>query len=192
MNDLDYDAMQKKRIAQGAKHMKKRQHGCRLRTDNMTNKQIAKMHGEVVTVNLNEKISWEEFKKLSKDTQELYYDTIVDRFAVGQAIIARNLFKIPQATLSSYIWRNGLNVRHVKRCTKNQLQTFIAFCNPAETHEERTENAPATHEERTKNARTEIARVQFEFKNVEDFSTLARDLKVFIPAGANVTIIAEV
>ena len=191
MNDVDWDAMQKKRIAQGEKHRKKRRRGCTLPTDFMTNKQIEKMHGEVITVNLNEPITWDDYKRLSKDSQELYYNSIVERFNVGQILISRHLFHISQATLSHYQLARELKLKHGTRANKEQEKAFIAFCAPVkEPIAEAPQAAEPTMEEPLKEA-SGFKFAEFVFEGIE-LEEIARTLKYFIPKGARITIRAEV
>ena len=60
MNDFDYDALQKKRIASGAFHMKRgsRSKRCSLPSDNLTPAQLKRRNGPVSTYKLDQPMSW--------------------------------------------------------------------------------------------------------------------------------------
>lgn len=80
MNDFDFDAMQKKRIAQGAKHKVGRRSGCTLPSDNLTEAQKRKLNGPVVTLKLDEPMTWKDFKALPEDKRRLYAEHIEDLY----------------------------------------------------------------------------------------------------------------
>ena len=72
MNDFDWDAHQKKLIAQGARHKKKPRKGCTLPSDYMTPAQKRKQNGEVQTMTLNKPITWAELNSYPEDVQREY------------------------------------------------------------------------------------------------------------------------
>lgn len=67
MSDFEYDCWQRKRLAQQAKYRKcgSKSKKCSMSTDHMTQKQWKERNGKVVTVNLNQPITWDEFKALT-------------------------------------------------------------------------------------------------------------------------------
>ena len=80
MNDFDFDAMQKKRIAQGAKHKVGRRSGCTLPSDSLTEAQKRKLNGPVVTLKLDEPMNWKDFKALPEDKRRLYAEHIKELY----------------------------------------------------------------------------------------------------------------
>ena len=109
MNDFDYDVMQKKRIASGARH---RVNGskttyCGLPSDRLTPAQWRKKNGEVKTVFLNRPMSWKEFRNLAKDLQEEYIQKTVATFGCSMVDFAK-IFGVHVATVQSYFKEQGL------------------------------------------------------------------------------------
>ena len=74
MHDFDYDAMQKKRIARGASHMKcgSKSKKCTLPSDYLTAAQKRRLNGPVSTYKLDEPMNWESFKAMPEDLQKKY------------------------------------------------------------------------------------------------------------------------
>ena len=74
MHDFDYDAMQKKRIARGAAHMKRgsKSKKCTLPSDYLTAAQKRRLNGPVSTYKLDEPMNWESFKAMPEDLQKKY------------------------------------------------------------------------------------------------------------------------
>ena len=120
MNDFDYDVMQKKRIARGAFSRKGtvNQKGCRLPHENLTKKELNKLNGEVKTVGLNDKVTWEFFKAIPKDLQEEYLDHQIRRFGVSLNRISTDLFGLTTNALTTYINRHDLSVNGLGRGRK--------------------------------------------------------------------------
>lgn len=74
MNDFDFDAMEKKRIARSAfAHVSFKRGGCTLPSDTMTRKEIAAMNGEVKTYNVTRPMKWSEYKRLPDDLKREYW-----------------------------------------------------------------------------------------------------------------------
>lgn len=112
MNDFEYDCLQKKRIAQQAKYRKcgSKSKKCRMSTDYMTHKQWKERNGKVVSINLNQPISWETFKTLSKSTQEEYLQSLMADYNVNATSLA-DMFNVRPLTIRRLIQQNGLNVK---------------------------------------------------------------------------------
>ena len=74
MHEFDYDAMQKKRIARGASHMKRgsKSKKCTLPSDYLTAAQKRRLNGPVSTYKLDEPMNWESFKAMPEDLQKKY------------------------------------------------------------------------------------------------------------------------
>ena len=69
MNDFDYDVLQKKRTAAGARHMKRgsRSKRCSLPSDNLTPAQLKRRNGPVSTYKLDAPMRWDDFKAMPVD-----------------------------------------------------------------------------------------------------------------------------
>jgi hypothetical protein len=76
MNDFDYDAMQKKRIARNASAKKggSKSKRCTLPSDWLTESQRKKLNGEIMTYQTNKPIMWDEFKRYPTDIQKMYLE----------------------------------------------------------------------------------------------------------------------
>jgi hypothetical protein len=116
MNDFDYDVLQKKRIARGAYARKSttNRKGCTLPHELLTKKELEKMNGEITTINLNAKVSWERFKTWAPTVQAEYLNHQLRRFGVGLAVIGRDMFGLSDTALAHYVRDKGLAVE-VKR-----------------------------------------------------------------------------
>ena len=76
MNEVEkllHDDSKEKRSAGRAAYTKGRSHrGCTLPCDNKSTKELKKMNGEVMEMNIKEPMCWKSFKKMPKDLQEEY------------------------------------------------------------------------------------------------------------------------
>ena len=88
MNDFDYDALQKKRVACGAKHRVRAKRGCRLPSDSLTAAQKRRLNGEVKTYNMNAPMAWAEFKEMPDDLKVTYLNRLADEYQANQKMIA--------------------------------------------------------------------------------------------------------
>lgn len=106
MNDFDFDAMQKKRIARGA-YNRVTHSGCSLPSDNLTEAQKRKLNGPVTTFNLNKPMSWRAFLHMDHAHQELYIKHLIRFYHANGAMLAQ-MFDRNQNTISGYLTKNGL------------------------------------------------------------------------------------
>lgn len=134
MNDFDYDVLQKKKTARGARYVKRgsRSKKCTLPSDYMTATQKRRMNGTVETYNLSDTMSWKAFKALPTDLKEEYISNIVGRFDASQRMVAADLFKVSDATLSLYLKGLGLGwpetKRGKKKLDKESIAVWKEFC----------------------------------------------------------------
>jgi len=114
MNDFDYDVMQKKRIAHSARHMKRgsKSRKCTLPSDHMTDAEWKRRNGTVNTYNMNLPMTWEAFKALPHDLQQMYLDHVQDRFGATTATISKELFGLSIGGLRTYLNRQGLKTQN--------------------------------------------------------------------------------
>ena len=68
------------------------------------------MNGEVVTINMLEKISWERFKTLKPDLQAEYLQTLMNRFGTGLSTIGVDLFNLGKSSLGVYVSKHNLKL----------------------------------------------------------------------------------
>ena len=134
MHDFDYDAMQKKRIARGASHMK---HGskskkCTLPSDYLTAAQKRRLNGPVSTYKLDEPMNWESFKAMPEDLQKKYILNLQETYQANDKMIAK-LFGKTDVTVGEHRKRLGLKPTGKSRMTRDEVAVrdakWDAFCN---------------------------------------------------------------
>ena len=109
MNDFDYDVLQKKRIASGAKHIKRgsKSKKCTLPSDYLTAKQRKELNGTMDIYKLDAPMEWKSFKKMPLDIQQEYISRLQERFEIRQDALA-NMFGIRATSMNHYFHQNGL------------------------------------------------------------------------------------
>ena len=112
MNDFDYDAMQKKRVARGAMHRVcgSKSKKCSLPSDNLTLAQQKKLSGECKSWNLAEPMSYATFKSMPEDLQVQYVKGLNSRFSVGFASISKDLFGASPTMVRTHFMRRDIKV----------------------------------------------------------------------------------
>ena len=134
MHDFDYDAMQKKRIARGAAHMKRgsKSKKCTLPSDYLTAAQKRRLNGPVSTYKLDEPMSWESFKAMPEDLQKKYILNLQETYQTNDKMIAK-LFGKSDVTVGEHRKRLGLNPIGKSRMTHDEITVrdakWDAFCN---------------------------------------------------------------
>lgn len=134
MHDFDYDAMQKKRIARGAAHMKRgsKSKKCTLPSDYLTAAQKRRLNGPVSTYKLDEPMSWESFKAMPEDLQKKYILNLQETYQANDKMIAK-LFGKSDVTVGEHRKRLGLNPIGKSRMTRDEVAVrdakWDAFCN---------------------------------------------------------------
>lgn len=100
MNDFDYEVLQRKRIATGARHKRNgsKSRKCSLPSDHLTRKEWKHMNGEVNTYNLRSPMDWMQFKDMPEDLKKEYITWLVNEFSVTQGRLAE-AFSISRITL---------------------------------------------------------------------------------------------
>ena len=134
MHDFDYDAMQKKRIARGASHMKRgnKSKKCTLPSDYLTDAQKRRLNGPVSTYKLDEPMSWESFKAMPEDLQKKYILRLQENYGANDEMIGKMFKKSDTIALRL---RNTLNIKPLGNCKLNRKEKAIrdakwdAFCN---------------------------------------------------------------
>ena len=97
MTDAAYcfsqDERERKSLAQQSRHKKNgsRTHYVRLPQTYMTEREIRKMHGEIVTVSFGKRYTKEEFLKFDNDMRRLYIQNLIDKYNARRKDIANML-----------------------------------------------------------------------------------------------------
>lgn len=125
MTDFEYDCLQKKRIARQALHRKNgsKSHRCPMSTDYMTEKQWKERNGKVVSVSFNKPTSWNNFKELSKETQEEYLRNLSTTYGANATNLAE-MFDVSVSTIRRHIQSAGLDIKfHVGHSMNGEQRT---------------------------------------------------------------------
>ena len=133
MNDFDFDAMQKKRIARGAAHMKRgsKSTKCSLPSDHMTQAQWKRRNGPVSTYRLDAPMKFETFTEMPSDLKKKYLESLYDLYGASDRRIG-DMMGVSQHTSARH--RNNLGiVRTGARIGAEELARreamWSAFCN---------------------------------------------------------------
>ena len=157
MNDFDFDALQKKRIAGNARHMKNgsKSRRCYLPSDHMTHAQWKRRNGPVYTVSLNQPMSWDAFKCLTLDLQQAYIDAVQNRFGVPISRMSADLFDMSSSNLRLHCARMGLKFDGMRGrvLTGSDLELWDNWCKGItatekceDSHENEVEKCEEDHE----------------------------------------------
>lgn len=134
MNDFDYDAMQKKRIAAGARHMKRgsRSKRCSLPSDHLTPAQLKRRNGPVSTYKLDAPIRWDDFKAMPVDLQKQYLTNLVETYGATNEMLG-DMFYVHPTHVGTVKKALGVVSRNPHRISGKQKtirdQMWAAFCN---------------------------------------------------------------
>ena len=134
MNDFDYDALQKKRIAAGARHMKRgsRSKRCSLPSDNLTPAQLKRRNGPVSTYKLDAPMMWDDFKAMPVDLQKKYLTNLVETYGATNEMLG-DMFYVHPTHVGAVKKALGVvshNPRHLSKEKKTiRDQMWAAFCN---------------------------------------------------------------
>ena len=133
MDDAKYlfvtDVADKKNIARSAHNKGTATHGGRylgLRQENMTDRELKKMNGEVKTYNLDAPMTYTAFRGMPKDLQKEYIVKLQKRFHATDYMIA-DFFGVSK--VMGYNIRSGLGIPSLGRGTKpiSERPNFQAF-----------------------------------------------------------------
>lgn len=134
MGDAEFvfksDISEKKRISHSA-FAKKGGRGsrkCSLPSDYLTKKQLKERNGKVVSVKLNEPMSWNDFRHLSHDLQLEYIRNLKDKYEARNCDIA-NMLGTDKKNFSQYIAKNLPEIKQNHRGggTKVMSSKWAAF-----------------------------------------------------------------
>lgn len=149
MHDFDFDVMQKKRIAQSARHRVcgSKSKRCTLPSDRLTPAQWKKKNGSVVTMNLNVPLSWSEFKSLPTDLQKEYLLRCITQFGCKMSNFSE-LFGVHHVTIKKKLLDLGIDMNFFKpgeKMSKDQRESFEVWLN------RESDTAPVSEVEETEN-----------------------------------------
>jgi len=114
-NFLREDGVEKKSAGRAAYTKGKSHRGCTLPCDNKSTKELKRMNGEVVEMNIKKPMCWKSFKKMPKDLQEEYLAFLHKEFG---------------ATLTDMALKFGISGRSsFFRWCKTQGLDTSKFCN---------------------------------------------------------------
>ena len=134
MNDFDYDALQKKRIAAGARHMKRgsRSKRCSLPSDNLTPAQLKRRNGPVSTYKLDAPMMWDDFKAMPVDLQKKYLTNLVETYGATNEMLGDMFYVHPTHVGAvkkalGVVSHNPHRLIGEKKAIRDQM--WAAFCN---------------------------------------------------------------
>ena len=134
MNDFDYDALQKKRIAAGARHMRRgsRSKRCFLPSDNLTPAQLKRRNGPVSTYKLDEPMRWDDFKAMPVDLQKQYLTNLVETYGATNEMLGDMFYVHPTHVGAvkkalGVVSHNPHRLIGEKKAIRDQM--WAAFCN---------------------------------------------------------------
>ena len=134
MNDFDYDALQKKRIAAGARHMKRgsRSKRCSLPSDNLTPAQLKRRNGPVSTYKLDAPMMWDDFKAMPVDLQKQYLTNLVEAYGATNEMLGDMFYVHPTHVGAvkkalGVVSHNPHRLIGEKKAIRDQM--WAAFCN---------------------------------------------------------------
>lgn len=112
MNDFDFENMQKKRIAQGARHRVcgSKSKKCSLPSDMLTPAQKRKLNGPVERYDMGKPIPWDRFTVMPKDLQVSYLEGLHKNYGIGENRLAE-LFGVSIGTIRRYLSAKDLRGR---------------------------------------------------------------------------------
>lgn len=132
MHDFDYDAMQKKRIARGASHMKHNRKGCSLPSDYLTDAQKRRLNGPVSTYKLDEPMSWESFKAMPEDLQKKYILNLQETYQANNDMLGK-MFGVTGVSVCKMRHALGIGAMGQSKMTRDEVTVrdakWDAFCN---------------------------------------------------------------
>ena len=134
MNDFDYDALQKKRIAAGARHMRRgsRSKRCFLPSDNLTPAQLKRRNGPVSTYKLDAPMRWDDFKEMPADLQKQYLTYLVETYGATNEMLGDMFYVHPTYVGAvkkalGVVSQNPHRVIGEKKAIRDHM--WAAFCN---------------------------------------------------------------
>ena len=122
MHDFDFDIMEKKRIAQGARARKcgSRSRKCTLPSDYLTAAQKKGLNGKVSTYNLSEPMTYSKFRVMPDDLQKEYL--LKRRNEMGASLTAiGKMMQCSPETVRQALIRHGLSTKLSRMSFESKL-----------------------------------------------------------------------
>lgn len=120
MNDFDYDALQKKRLARSDRCRKRSTRKCTLPSDYLTPTERKRRNGEMKTYNLSKPMTYAEFLAMPDDLQAQYLRSLRGRFGASDECIAR-MMGVSKPTNTKSRKRLGIETRPGTRLSQTAL-----------------------------------------------------------------------
>lgn len=148
MNLFDLEVYEKKKAVPSARKKKNgsKKKSCKLSTDYLTEKQLQKRNGEIMTYRLNSPMQWQEFKAMPPDIQARYLGGLVDKFDVNAHQLG-TMFGVSGQSVVNIMARNKLSVAlNKKPMDKDKKDQFMAFVRNGGVEKTTAENTNETLE----------------------------------------------
>jgi len=136
MNDFDYDVLQKKRVAAGARH---RVNGskskyCGLPSDRLSAAELKKRNGECRSFRMDAPCTWEQFKVMPDDLKQEYVTRLQELYGANNTMLGE-MWGVSNVTVYAVLKRIGVASGGVNRSRMPRKEREIAtarwsaFCN---------------------------------------------------------------
>ena len=199
MHDFDYDAMQKKRIARGAAHMKRgsKSKKCTLPSDYLTAAQKRRLNGPVSTYKLDEPMNWESFKAMPEDLQKKYILNLQETYQANNDMLGK-MFGVTGVSVCKMRHALGIGAMGQSKMTRDEVTVrdakWDAFCNgvvggkPGEVEEVKVEESHNEIEEFESFDDSTDDPEQIEIREMEPVEeTIEEPIDILIPDRVSVT-----
>ena len=193
MHDFDYDAMQKKRIARGASHMKHNRKGCSLPSDYLTATQKRRLNGPVSTYKLDEPMSWESFKAMPEDLQKKYILNLQETYQANNDMLGK-MFGVTGVSVCKMRHALGIGAMGQSKMTRDEVTVrdakWDAFCNgvvggkPGEVEDEEAEES---HNEIEEFESSDDCAEEPEQIEIEEMKPIEEPIDILIPDRVSVS-----
>lgn len=142
MHDFDFDIMEKKRIAQGARARKcgSKSRKCTLPSDYLTAAQKKGLNGKVSTYNLSGPMTYSKFRVMPDDLQKEYLLKLRNEMGASQIAIGE-MMQCSSETVRQTLIRHGLSTKPSRMSFESQLR-WNAWLKGEQLNNDRAE-APA-------------------------------------------------
>ena len=142
MHDFDFDIMEKKRIAQGARARKcgSKSRKCTLPSDYLTAAQKKGLNGKVITYNLSGPMTYSKFRVMPDDLQKEYLLKLRNEMGASQTAIGE-MMQCSYETVRQTLIRHGIPT-NTKRMSFESKLRWNAWLKGEQLNNDRAE-APA-------------------------------------------------
>ena len=120
MNDFDYDALQKKRLARSDRCRKRSTRKCTLPSDYLTPTERKRRNGEMKTYNLSKPMTYAEFLAMPDDLQAQYLRSLRWRFGASDKRIAQ-MMGVSHPVIKKHRDRLGIRIAPGTRLPQTDL-----------------------------------------------------------------------